>query len=228
MRKNSFIYSFFVVLCYIPAVAFSQIHTSELDAEFGVDFELIKDVDFECAVGSRYNTNVLTLDSYFFEAGLDYELINDLDVSLTHKIRNNYTHQGYFLDQKTSLSLQYKYELDRLGFQIRNKFEMEKDMYTEDASDLFFSYEDRNRFKIYYERKKWEWEPSFSVETFHPAHYNTNYFSVSQIRYSCGVEIDLDVLKKFEVEIEYTFKQYFQKSIPETRSRITVSFAKGF
>jgi hypothetical protein len=151
-----------------------------------------------------------------------------LDISLAHKVTNNYSHQGYFLDHKSSVTLQYKYELKRLGFQFRNKFEMEKDMYVDEATDMFFSYEDRNRLKIYYERKKWEWEPSFSIETFHPIDYNTNYFSLSQIRYSCGVEIDLDVIPKFGVEIEYTFKQFFQESIPETGSRLTISFAKGF
>ncbi|MFW5851028.1 MAG: DUF2490 domain-containing protein [Bacteroidota bacterium] len=228
MRKNSFIYSFFVLLLCIPAVAFSQIHTSELDVELGVDFEIVKNVEFDCAIGSRHNTDGFMLNSYFFEVGLGFELINDLDVSLAHKFRNNYTHQGYFLDQKSSVKLQYKYELKRLGFQFRNKFEMEKDMYIDNVSDLFFSYEDRNRIKIYYERKKWEWEPSFSIETFHPINYNTNYFAVSQIRYSCGVKIDLDILKKFDFEIEYTLKQYLDKSIPELCSRFTVSFSKGF
>ncbi|MDA3882888.1 MAG: DUF2490 domain-containing protein [Bacteroidales bacterium] len=228
MRIKRSFYSVVFVLCCIPSMVFSQIHTSEMDVEFGIDFEIVKNLEFETLIGTRYNTDIFEVNSYIFEAELGYELVNDMDVSIGHKITHNYTQQGFFLGHKSSVTLQYKYELKRLGFQYRNKLEIEKDMYFDDPTDMFFSYEDRNRLKIYYERKKWEWEPSFSIETFHPVDYNTSYFSVSQIRYSCGVEIDLDVISKFGVEIEYTFKQYLLESIPEVGSRLTVSFSKGF
>ena len=93
-----------------------------------------------------------------------------------------------------------------------------------DESDLLFKFENRNRLKVSYKRKKFWWEPSLTVETFHPL-VNASY-GLSEIRYSVGVSVEL--IKDLAFDVGYTHKQIVNSRVPESVSVITIAIAKNF
>ena len=101
---------------------------------------------------------------------------------------------------------------------------MSRNSYVNDATDLLFEFENRNRIKVSYKRKKFWWEPNFTIETFHPL---VNYsYGLSEIRYSVGVSVEL--VKDLAFDVGYTHKQIVNSRVPESVSVITIAIAKNF
>jgi len=203
--------------------SFAQIHTSETWTEVGVSSDIFDDLSFSFVAESRFYNETFQLKTVSGDIGFDYKLSKNMRVGISHKIAQKNQPEGYFPTHTSSVNFQYKDKIKKFRFSYRNKFGMSKSMFVNETSDLYYSYENRNRIKISYNKKKLKLMPTVSVESFHPIQAYKPY-RISEIRYAAGVTFDLK--KKFELEIGYLYKQMLYSKIPESTSVFSIALSK--
>ncbi len=214
------------IVLLLPILCFSQNHDFELGTEISASTEVFKDFEASITANAKFQDKIPVVKSFSEELGISYKLCKGLKAGLAYEISQDNEQQGFFLNHGGSAYLRYKYDITkRWSISYRNKFELAKKGYINESSDLFPSYEDRNKIEISWSRKKYKFSPSFSVESFHPIERGSNY-CISELRYSAGVNFDLK--KKFELDVEYSFKQILDGKTPEYVSLFTVALSKEF
>lgn len=205
--------------------AHAQIHTSETWTDIEVSTDIFENSSIEYVIDLRVFNDVFDVKSFSNEIGYTYRFNREFRMGISHKITyRNYT-QGFFPNHKTSVQFQYRTRVNHVRLSYRNKLEFSRNTYTKDISDLFVEYENRNRIKATYRRRKLSWEPSLTIETFHPIH-NKNVYAVSEMRAGAGVSFD--IFEDYSIEFGYTYRTFLQKRIPESTSIFSISFSKGF
>lgn len=222
MRKNYFIGLFFLIVCGYSTL-YSQTHTNELWTELGVSSEIVYNLQAEAIIETRFQEVGSYIKSISGEVGVSYKLIKPISVGITYKCTEKNRPQGFFAAHTGAFTFSYRQKYGNVRVAYRNKFEINRDTYINEYTDLYPQFEDRNRFKLSYARKKAFISPSLSIETFHTG-YNQSQFLLSEIRYSCGVDFNLK--NKFEASTAYTYKQSFGKSV--NTSIYSISVSKSF
>ncbi len=217
-------YIFIFLLCISVANAlFSQSHTNELWTELGASVDVYQDVSVDAVVEARFQEIGSYLKSVSGEVGFSYKVSKPFSIGVSYKCTEKYKPQGFFAAHTGAFSVSYREKFGDVRVAYRNKFEASRDMYVNESSDLLPSFEDRNRLKISYARKKAFLSPSISIETFH-AVASSQSFTLIEMRYGAG--LDFNLKNKYEAGIAYTFKQSFGK--PTNTSVYSLSIAKSF
>lgn len=215
---------FFGLSLLFVSHAFSQTHVGEAWIEGSVLAEISSKIDLDIVAEAKFQQNGMPLKSVAGEIGINYKIIKPLSIGVSYKCSEKNKFQGFFPTHTTSLIIGYKQKFGDFKFSYRNKFELSREMYINERVDLSPVYEDRNRIKIQYEIKKIKTLPYISVESFHPISYSSGY-SVSEVRYSVG--LDFDLKKKFEFGVGYLYKIAYSNSGNEYISVLNVSLSKS-
>lgn len=214
---------FLFIFCVYSVVTYSQKQSFESWVELSVNKEITHDISLGIVEETRFQQNGYFLKLFSGEIGLDYKIAKPLSVGITYKCSQKNKEQGFFAANTYSVNVSYKEKFGPIKLAYRNKFESSKETFINEYSDLFYSYNDRNKLKLTYSKKGADIEPSFSIETFHPIN-NTASYGVSEIRYGGGVWFDLP--KKFELELGVTYKKLYHVKIPEATTILAISISK--
>ena len=141
-------------LLLVHLFSFAQIHSSETWTEVGISTEIIDDFSFSLVAETRFYNEAFRLKTVSGDVGIDYKISKHMRVGASYKIAQKNLPQGYFPTHTSSVNFQYKEKFKKIGFSYRNKLGMSKSMFVNEASDLDFSYENRNRIKLSYNKKK--------------------------------------------------------------------------
>lgn len=216
-------YIVFLLFVFVWNISYTQTITNELWTELGVVTDIANNVSADVVIEARFQEIGPSLKFISGEFGFSYKVSKPISIGISYKCTEKNRPQGFFSSHTGAVALSYKQKFGNVRVAYRNKFETSRDMYTNEITDLYPTFEDRNRLKVSYSRKKALISPSVSVETFHGLN-NPDMFTLSEIRYTCGVDFNLK--KKIEAGIAYSYKQTFGK--PTNTSVYSISIAKGF
>lgn len=215
---------FLLFLCLISTlVTHAQTHNHEVWTDASVSYKLLYNLSVEGSVEARFN-ELSSLKAINGEFGLTYNITKPISVSLSYKGAEKLRNQGFFITHSGIFSAAYKTKINNLRIGYRNKTVVSRNMYINELSDLYPTYENRNRIKLSYSQKKAFITPVASVESIHTLH-QPRLYAIEEMRYAGGLEFRL--AKKLELTTLYTHKQNFGKK-PSITSVYSLSIAKKF
>lgn len=210
MIKKCFILLFLIVL---PFTLFSQ--NKDFGIWYGISAEhkLAKKLELDISANIRTFSTASKIEEAFLEGGLTYNLKKHLSVAgsyrLSKNIENNnslYYQHKMFLDLKGSLSL------GKLNFSGRLRFQARTKTYITSESDKLPDYTGRIKFKALFKTQTFPVDPYIYAETFCPM-FSDKSGTIGKNRFSAGIEIR--VLKKHSVDLEYIFQRDYQPHLSD-------------
>lgn len=214
-----------VLVLALPLCSIAQVHTNETSFGFETSIPLLDKLSADFEADMKFTHPFFLLKSHSQEIGFGYSASKSIKIGAAYSLTHRLYDQGFFPRHKMSVNLRYRYRYKYIRFDYRNKSEMSRNTYTNDAGDLLFDFVNRNRIKVSYRRKKLWWEPNITLETFHPL-VNTSLYALSEIRYSAAVSFK--IVKNLNFDVGYTYKQIFKSSVPKTVSGLSFIVIKDF
>jgi len=219
------------LLCSLPLV-FLTLNASILNAQDSTvvrDFEVWSGLTFEKSflenkldIGLtqefRFNDNSSQLNVFFTELESKYTFKNNIVLGGAYRFIRNDNKDGYVSQHRINLDLGYKYELDRLTFGARARYQSRISSDEDEYSVTKY----RFRLKAEYNIKNWKLDPYVSAEVFHRSEdYLINYIpeiteavlrssGFEKMRYTVGTSYKISDHFKLGAfyRIEKEFKSY--------------------
>jgi len=196
---------FFLVCFAYSAISFAQEQSFESWLETAVSKDLNDSYTVDIVAEARFKQTGALLKSLSGELGVSYKLSKPTTLGIGYKLTQKNREQGFFPSHTISLNFAYKEKIGSFRIAYRNKLELNKDTYYNEPADLFPSYEDRNRLKVTYGKKREFIRPSLSIETFHPLQNGAYY--ITETRYGAGLSFNLK--HKFECGLDIVLRKTY-------------------
>lgn len=199
----------FYIFLLLTYYGFSQENDMATWVSAGISKEIADDFDISLEQGIRLSDNSSAINSINTDLGLSYSLAKHFDLKLGYRFSNKSKDNGYFAKHRWNIDGSFDTKISRFKFEYRNRFQIEKDTYINEQTDLYPTYENRNKLKIEYNIRGCVTDPYTSVETYHILNAATPY-SITNYRYSLGVTTKL----KYDIKLDIAF--LYNRSLSET------------
>ena len=203
-----------LILIVLPFTGFSQKKDFGIWYGISAEHKLSKKLELDLSANIRTFSNASKIDEAFLEGGLTYNLKKHLSVAGSYRLSKNVeNNNSLYYQHKMFLDLKGSLPLGKLNFSGRLRFQTRTKTYITSESDKFPDYTGRIKFKALYKTQTFPVDPYIYAETFCPM-FSDKSGTIGKNRFSAGIEIS--ILKKHSVDIEYIFQRDYQPHLSDT------------
>jgi len=202
-----------LILIVLPFTGFSQKKDFGIWYGISAEHKLSKKLELDLSANIRTFSNASKIDEAFLEGGLTYNLKKHLSVAGSYRLSKNVeNNNSLYYQHKMFLDLKGSLPLGKLNFSGRLRFQTRTKTYITSESDKFPDYTGRIKFKALYKTQTFPVDPYIYAETFCPM-FSDKSGTIGKNRFSAGIEIS--ILKKHSVDIEYIFQRDYQPHLSD-------------
>lgn len=175
---------------------------------FGVDAEILKEIDIELSPELRFDNNASELKSLLFDLDVSYPLHKRLRVGSQFRAQNKYTNNDApYFGQRYGLYATLNHKIKKLRLKYRFLYQWEYMGLNTREYGYLPSEEHRHKFSLAYYRKKWDLKPSASMEFYIQ---RKPVFMLGEQKYRISLGLDYELTKKLELGLGYKYQyEYF-------------------
>ncbi|MBK8808972.1 MAG: DUF2490 domain-containing protein [Bacteroidales bacterium] len=204
-----------------------QLHAQEKDLALWGEVALKKDLTKKISLGlseeMRFNNNISNLKAINTEIQLSVKLSKIFKADMAYRYGLNQHENGFFAKHRFGISLEAEKEFGSFDLALRSRILLYKDTYSNEQTDLYPNYENRNRLKIGYNIRKFKTDPFFSIESFH-AISNVSVLDIEGLRLSYGFVTKM----KYKTKLNTAFICNYNLLEKGTEYVINIAFSKEF